>query len=186
MARLNVIGMDPSMSNWGLACGQYDTTSNTLSLRHIEVIKTSKTKDKQIRVNSDDLNRSTEITTRVMEVIKEANVIFVEVPVGSQSAAAMKSYGMCIGILSAVRASGKPFHLLTPTDLKVMACNSKTASKDAMIEWAVKKYPHLNWPMTSKGEVIASKAEHMADACAAAEYGVFHHNDFKLALAMLT
>lgn len=186
MAKLNVIGMDPSMSNWGLACGQFDTTSNILNLKHIEVVQTSKSQDKKIRVNSDDLNRSTEITSRIMGVIKEAQAIFVEVPVGSQSAAAMKSYGMCIGILSAIRASGKPFHLLTPTDLKVMACRSKTASKADMIQWAVQKYPHLNWPRNTKGEVIASKAEHMADACAAAEYGVFHHNDFKLALAMLS
>ncbi|BAR94667.1 ribonuclease H-like superfamily protein [Pseudomonas phage Ka3] len=171
MPKINILGMDPSLSNWGIACGNLDTSTGLIEFKHVEVIQTSKSKDKQIRVNSADLLRVEPIAERLIELAPHAKAIFVEVPVGSQSADAMKSYGVCIGLLAYMRALGYPFFPVTAATLKVHACNSSTASKQEMIEWATKKHPGLNWPRQN-GRVVASKAEHIADAIAAAEVGL--------------
>lgn len=172
MPKLRVIGFDPSMSNWGIAAGTYDTDTKQLSLKTIEVIQTSKGQNKQVRTNSDDMDRSQQIVRELQKYIDaKPHAVFVEVPVGSQSAAAMKSYGVCVGILGALRAQGVPIYPLAPDVLKQHATGSKTASKADMINWAVTRYSQLDWP-TLRGKVIASKAEHMADAVAAVETGL--------------
>jgi Holliday junction resolvasome RuvABC endonuclease subunit len=87
----------------------------------------------------------------------------------------MASYGICVGVLGALRAKGIPFFELTPDEVKIAATNNKKATKDDMIQWARGKYPNANWPYYKKnGEMLlsAKQAEHMADAVATIEAGV--------------
>lgn len=166
--------MDPSMSNWGYTVGELDPQEGTLTLSDVGVIKPAKITSKQVRQNSKDLDQAEQIIRPLRELLDGADAIFVEVPVGSQSASAMKGYGICIGVLGALRALGYAFVEVTPTDVKLNSVGSKTASKKQMIEWAVDLYPDAPWPrQTIKGvtTVIASKAEHMADAVAAIHAG---------------
>ena len=99
----------------------------------------------------------------------------------------MASYGICVGVLGALRASGIPFFEVTPTEVKLVSVGIKTATKDQMISWAVDKHPEANWPIqTVKGSprIITSKAEHMADAVATIYAGMVS-NTFQQLLSMM-
>jgi len=167
--------MDPSMSNWGLAWGMYDPTDRTLRIKTVDVIKPVPITGKQVRQNSKDLGRAHDLFESALAATQGAKAVFVEVPVGSQSARAMASYGICCGVLGALRASGVPFFEVTPNEVKLATVGKKTASKSEIIKRAVTHHPGANWPMQTKNGAsvpIASKAEHMADAIGAIEAGI--------------
>lgn len=175
MAKLRILGFDPSYRNWGISTGLYDTETQQLTPFTLDLIQTEKTKQKQLRVNSDDIACSAQLWQGLAPYVEHAQVIFVEVPVGSQSAAAMKSYGICVGLLGCLRADGKIIMELTPKEIKMAATGNPEASKALMIQWGHKNFPHLPWPIQSKlgvKTVVASKAEHMADALAAMCAGI--------------
>jgi Holliday junction resolvasome RuvABC endonuclease subunit len=163
--------MDPSLANWGIAEGQLDLQTGHLDDVVLETVSTAKGKNKQVRTNSDDLQRAEDLATRVIEIGKRNKVIFVECPVGSQSASGMKAYGVVIGILGALRALGVQVIEVTAFEVKKTLTGNKNATKEEMINAAVRDYPKANWP-TQKGRVIAGKAEHMADSIGAIEAGV--------------
>lgn len=176
---IRIVGFDPSMSNWGIAKGILHPgdahQESVIEIHELDVIKTEATDAKQVRRNSDDLDRAEALMKGALAAAQGAQAIFVEVPVNSQSARAAVSYGLCVGILGALRALGIPFFEVNPTEVKVSATGNKNASKNDMIEWATKLYPNAPWPMqTKKGvtSVVASSAEHMADAVAAIHAGI--------------
>jgi Holliday junction resolvasome RuvABC endonuclease subunit len=172
---LTVIGMDPSLRNWGLAAGVYDLTDRSLKIYRLDVIQPLLTTGKQVRQNSKDLETAVQLARDAAAAVEGAHAVFVEVPVGSQSARAMASYGVCVGVLGAMRARGIPFFEVNPSEVKVATGMKKDASKKAMIEWAIAKHPEAPWPTYSrhgKAEVSEAKAEHMADAIAAIYAGI--------------
>jgi len=182
-----VVGFDPSLRNWGMAKGTIDMEKAVLLLNQVEVIQAVLPTGKQVRQNSLDLETAYQLATGALAFAKGAQAIFVEVPIGSQSARAMASYGICVGVLGALRATGIPFFEVTPTEVKLAACNKKTATKAEMIAWAMKQHPEANWPMQKENGamvVIAGKAEHMADATGAIYAGV-RTNSFKQTLHLL-
>ena len=158
------------MTHWGIAEGQLNLTDGTLSNLVLETVETEKSKEKQVRVNSSDLQRAEDLASRVIPIAKRNKVVFIECPVGSQSANGMKAYGLVIGILGAVRALGIPVIEVTAKESKLIFTGDKNASKAQMIAKAVEFYPEANFPRY-RGEV-ASKAEHVADAIAAIHAGV--------------
>lgn len=175
MTKVRVVGMDPSFSNWGVAVGQLDVWTGILELSGLYTIRPSKITSKQVRTSSKDLDRVHQLVAGCLPHLKGSQATFVEVPVGSQSAAAMKGYGACIGALASLQVMGHPFIELSPNDIKLAGHGTKTATKTQMIEWAVERHPEAPWPMqTKKGveSVVATQAEHMADAIAAIYAGV--------------
>lgn len=167
--------MDPSLRNWGLSSGTYDTTSRILVLDAVAVIQPVLPKSKQVRQNSLDLESAKQLCHGAITAAKGAQAIFVEVPVGSQSARAMASYGICVGVLGALRSSGTPFYEVSPQQVKLAAVGKATASKQDMIQWALHKHPEANWPVYGQNgvaKVSEAKAEHMADATACIYAGV--------------
>ena len=142
---------------------------------------------KQVRQNSLDLESAKQLCKAALDAAEGAQAIFVEVPVGSQSARAMASYGICVGVLGALRASGIPFFEVTPTEVKIAGPGYKNATKQDMIKWAMEKHPEANWPTyQQKGFTMVSeaKAEHMADATAAI-YAGFTCNSFQQMLPFM-
>lgn len=166
-----VLGMDPSMRNWGLAYGKLDLDSGELTDICLSVVQPKDLEGKQVRQNSSDLHLTFQLAHHVLEAVSKVKVIFVEVPVGSQSARAMASYGFCIGLLGAVRATGKTLIEVTPTENKKNFTGKGEATKKEMIDTAFEWYPNANWPKQG-GKIVASKAEHMADAIASIHAGV--------------
>jgi Holliday junction resolvasome RuvABC endonuclease subunit len=169
---LRVVGMDPSLRNWGISVGTLFLDTNKVHISELAVIHPVLPTGKQIRQNSLDLSAAKQLAEHAMAYAKDAQVIFVEVPVGSQSSRAMASYGICVGILGALRSSNIPFFEVTPTEVKVTAVGSKLATKESMIQWAKRAHPEVDWPKA------AAKAEHMADATAAIHAGL-QTNEFK-------
>ena len=118
---------------------------------------------------------SWELADKAIKAIQDVDVIFAEVPIGSQSSRAMASYGVCIGVLGALKALNYPVIQVTPNEVKVRTTGSKTASKEEMINWVLTQHPHINFPTKKyKGtdQIIYSKAEHMADAVASIYAGL--------------
>ena len=168
--QIPVAGFDPSFTNWGIAEGQLDLDTGYLENVRLEIVSTEKGKAKQVRTNSDDLQRCEELARKALEVGRRCKAIFVEVPVGSQNASGMKTYDVVCGILGTLRAEGIQIIEVTPTEVKKTFTGNKNATKEQMIAQAVQLYPDANFPM-HRGQ-IASKAEHVADALAAIHAGV--------------
>lgn len=168
--KIPVVGFDPSLRNWGIAEAQLDLDTGILDTPSLSLVQPKDPEGKQVRQNSKDLHLAEQLAKRVMEVSSQAKAVFVEVPVGSQSARAMASYALCVGVLGAVRAMGIPLIEVTPTESKRIFTGNKVATKREMIEQAIEYYPEANFPM-HRGRV-ADKAEHVADAIAAIHAGV--------------
>lgn len=168
--KIPVVGLDPSLRNWGIAEALLDLEQGFLDTPHLSLIETQDLKGKQVRQNSMDLHTAEQLAKAALMVARKAKVIFVEVPVGSKSARAMASYGICVGVLGALRAEGIPLIEVTAMEVKVAFTGNKNATKDEMIAAAVGFYPDAKFPLY-RGE-IAAKAEHMADAIAAIHAGV--------------
>lgn len=173
MAIIKVAGLDPSMSNFGMVKGNLDLISGVFQLEEMLLAETTSDKknNKTVRKNSDDLNRARILTNDLTNFLGDVRLAFVEIPVGSQTARAMASYGLCIGILAGVTI---PLIQVTPTEVKVVATGKKTATKQNMIDWAVKQYPDACWLTKKQKGVISlvSKNEHLADAVATIHAGV--------------
>lgn len=168
-----VVGFDPSLRNWGISKGTL--SPDGLQIHEVDLINPALSTGKQVRQNSLDLESAKQLCAGALAAAEGADAIFVEVPVGSKSARAMASYGICVGILGALRATGIPFFEVTPNEVKLTTVGKKTATKQEMIEWAMNAHPEANWPTYNRlGELQVSeaKAEHMADATAAIYAGI--------------
>lgn len=184
---IKVVGLDPSLRNWGIAIGSYDLGTNKLTIQSVAVTNPVLPKGKQVRQNSLDLESSYQLYKEAAIATANAHAVFVEVPVGSQSARAMASYGICVGVLGSLRANGKPFFEVTPTEVKLAGFGTQTATKQQMIKWAMDKHPEANWPTYKQnGAVLVSeaKAEHQADAVGAI-YAGLSCNSFQQMLPLL-
>lgn len=187
MPNISVVGFDPSLRNWGIAKGTLCLHTMKLTIPSVDVINPVLPTGKQVRQNSKDVESAFQLAEGAIAAAKGAQAIFVEVPVGSQSARAMASYGICAGVLGSLRAMGIPFFEVTPTEVKLAAVGNKTATKKQMIDWATAQHPEANWPYYRRnGEQLISEAkgEHMADAIAAI-YAGLRTPQFKQALPFM-
>jgi Holliday junction resolvasome RuvABC endonuclease subunit len=162
--------MDPSLRSWGLAEGVLDLDSGILTEVSLTLVQPQQLEGKQVRQNSQDLHVAEQLAAVALGKAQQAKVVFVECPVGSQSARAMASYGVCVGILGTIRAQGIPLIEVTPTEVKTCFTGDKNATKADMIAMATKLYPEANFPR-QRGRIV-DKAEHVADAIAAIHAGV--------------
>lgn len=171
--KIKVVGVDPSLRNFGIVKAELDISDMTFKVTEMKLIESEDNakKAKTVRKNSDDLRRANLLHRGFIEACKDASFAFVEVPVGSQSARAMASYGICVGVLSACPI---PMIQLTPTEVKLAGTGIKSATKGEMIEAAVKAHPYAKW-MTRKvkGELaLLNDNEHLADALWAIQAGI--------------
>ena len=184
---IEVVGQDPSLRHWGLAKGTYNLDSKKLTIHTLALVEPVLPSGKQVRQNSKDVESAVQLTEGALAAAQGSHATFIEVPVGSQSARAMCGYGVCVGILGALRCGGIPFFEVTPTEVKVATTGYANAKKRDMIQWAVKAHPEATWPeYVRKGvtKVSEAQAEHMADAIGAI-YAGLKSNSFQQMLAML-
>lgn len=187
---INIVGLDPSLSNFGIVKATLDLDTMVITVTDMDVIKTEPEKDKKVRKvvrkNSEDLERAKLLHKGAMAAARGASLAFAEVPVGSQSSRAMASYGVCIAVIAAV-ALTLPVIQVTPGEVKMAGFGNKTATKEEMIDAMMAKYPNAPWPMQvikGKRSVISGKAEHMADALAAIEAGL-DTDEFRQVIAIM-
>ena len=179
-----VVGLDPSLRNWGIAIGE--VKGSTL-IKDIYTCRPVLPTGKQTRQNSLDTESAHQLFSFTTSVIPDdVAAVFVETPVGSQSARSMASYGICVGVIGSLRASGIPIFEVTATEVKLALTGLKTATKEQMINTAYKLHPEAPWPthkVMGVPTVTASKAEHMADAIGAI-YAGMKLPSFKAVLAI--
>lgn len=175
---LKVIGLDPSLRNWGVVVATLDQASNVLTVQSVSVIQPDLSSLSTKKQNLLDLASSIWLYSNVLSLIKDADIICAEIPQGSQSARASMASGICLGVLgSLANQVDLPFITVSPHEVKLAGYGSRLATKKQMIEWAVAKHPEAIWPMyKSNGQMVINegKAEHMCDALAAIYAGMNH------------
>ena len=174
MAKVKIVGLDPSQRNWGTASGYADLDTGELTIHAMRVVHTHILEDSAKRTSELDIMSATDLYNGVSEVIKDADIVCVEVPTGSQSADAAKSRGICLGVLGSVKANH--FIYVTPQAVKKVVGNPKATKRD-VVEWASKQHPEAPWPMY-RGKIKVGEAEHMADAIVAI-YAATNTPEFK-------
>ncbi len=169
--RIKVVGFDPSLSNWGVAQAVLDLETLQIDITSLELAKTTPDKTKQVRRNCDDLDRAQVLHAGMTAGAKGCSIAFVEIPVGSQSARAMASYGVSVGALASCPI---PLIPVMPDEVKLAAVGHRLAAKEEMIEWATALYPNAPWITTGKKDTkrYTKANEHLADAVAAIHAGV--------------
>lgn len=180
--KIKIVGFDPSLSNWGIVKATLDIESLDFTIDDLILVDTEGSKAKQVRKNSDDMERARLLSAGMHSACKGASLAIAEVPVGSQSARAMASYGICLGVLAACPI---PLIQVNPTEVKLAAVGIKTATKEEMIEWATTKFPKAPWLTVKRaGIMVATKAnEHLADAVGTI-FAAFKTDQFKQAIAL--
>lgn len=179
MSILQIIGVDPSMSNLGVAHGTLDLGNLDWQVSSVELTETKKGTDKTVRKSSDDYDRARQLYEALKGAEAGKAIAFVEMPIGSQSAAAMKSYGMCIQLIASMDI---PVIQVSPNEVKKFATGDRMATKEEMIAWAHEKFPTINW-LQRAGKLL-NKNEHLADAVGAINAGL-KSDDFKALIVML-
>ena len=178
---MKVLGIDPSLRNFGLAIATLDLKTMKYTVNSLALVETeADNKNKQVRKNSTDLERCRVIFREMTDALQGVELVFCEVPVGSQSARAMASYGFCLGLLASIQT---PLIQVTPSEVKMAATGDKNATKDEMIQWAVGAHPDAGW--LRRGKSLIGKNEHLADAVASIEAGL-RSDQFKQARAIMS
>lgn len=171
---VKVIGMDPSFRNWGYAVAEVDIETLEVTVSEVEVFTTEKTSARTVRRTSDDFRCAQELYGKFLEMVHrhEPAFLFSEIPAGSQSAVASKGLGIALGVLA---SSAVPLIQVQPQEVKLALTNSKTASKQQMMEEAHKLHPNAaGWLYRIKNNtpLLLSRMEHAADAIGAIHAGI--------------
>lgn len=171
MALIRLAAFDGSLRNFGMAKLHFDTDTDTLSVIDLKLVKTEKAKAKTVRVSSDKLRRSREIALAAREWAGDCAMLFVEVPSGAQDANASFAFGVVTGIYASMVL--EPIEV-SPSETKLAAVGTRTASKEEMIDWAIDRFPVAPWLRVKRaGAMTPTQAnEHLADAVAIAHAGI--------------
>ncbi len=171
MSKVIVAGLDGSLRNFGVVKCALDLETLKLEVVSMDLFKTEKSKVKSIRSSSDNLARAQSIASGLRTTLADANTLFAEVPSGGQSYDAVLGFGIVIGLYAGLTV---PMCEVSPSETKLAALGTKTASKQEMIDWAVEKYPDAPWRKTKrKGEMVPTlDNEHLADAIGVIEAGI--------------
>lgn len=156
--KINILGLDPSFRNWGLSKAMYDTDSQKLSVLYGEVL-TSKHNlyEKQ---NQKDLYSACLLTEKLKQHwTNDIDLVCIELPHGSQSARAMVSYGVVLGILSQFIPNTHCIFVSANNVKKTVGCRDTT--KKEIIQWVTDKHQEFTLPKA------LNKAEHIADSIVA-------------------
>jgi Holliday junction resolvasome RuvABC endonuclease subunit len=167
----NIMAIDASFTHTGVAVIDVETGK----IIDVACIITEKDASKRKVRACDDLAERTALTFRTLVNIGDKHkvkAVVVELPSGgSKSLAAGRAMGMAIAIVSCyVSAKHLPAVWTTPGEGKKAMGGHRNASKEAIQEEAVKRYPELDQlvPNNRLGRKPGT-FEHIADAVAAFE-----------------
>jgi Holliday junction resolvasome RuvABC endonuclease subunit len=177
------VSIDSSLANTGIASGKINFVTGEVIVNKISLVETTKSKNKQIRANSDSIGRTRETYNFVKNEIElvKPRMIFAETPSGSQSAAGMKSYGATCQLIGSL--TPQPIEV-TPEEVKMASVGKKTASKEDMMNWASKLHPDVEWIRNKSTGELQNKNEHMADAIAIVYAGI-QTKEYKQLISLL-
>jgi len=160
VSSLNVLGLDPSLRNWGMAaCTLVD---GVLTVIDVHITKTANIKDRKVKQNVSDIQAANQLYKGMLKAVEWADVICIEVPHGSQSSRAMVSYGVCVALIAIIQELNPNIVQVSANDVKAIVRTNKEhkPSKQDVIAWVRNKHPEAPLPFTLV-------AEHMCDAIVA-------------------
>lgn len=136
--KIKILGIDPALTNTGLVIGEIDVFTLEWNIVALRLLQTEKSKGKQVRASSDDMERVTLLATGIREFIAlhRPTMAAAEVPTGAQSARAQFSNGVVVGLLGSLTL---PMVQVNPSEVKIASAGHKYAVKEEMIEWATQR-----------------------------------------------
>ena len=166
---IKVLGLDPSLRNWGLTACLY--RQGNLEVVETHIAKTKNTKG--IKQNASDIIAANTLYKELITPIKWADVICIEVPHGSQSSRAMVSYGVCVALIGVIQTINPNIIQVSANDVKAIVRTDKDhkPTKQEIIDWVKDKHPEANLP-------TSLSAEHICDAIVAV-YAAMNTKEFK-------
>ena len=161
MAKVKIVGLDPSLRNWGIAIGSASLETGVLTIEDLQTIHTEQQpKGGRVRASTWDIQSAYSLFEGVYQAVVDADIVCVEVPTGAQNNKGATGHGICLGILGSLFSNKVIF--VTPQSVKKII-GDKAATKAESVALAMKKHPEAPWPMW-QGKVSVTKAEHSADA----------------------
>lgn len=119
----------------------YNSTTG-LVLKSVDVVNTIKEKQSKLSVALQDLEACKILIEGINNNINNIDIIVIELPIGSQSSAAMKSYGICIALSAYASQLGIKTLYVSPFDVKKVVGKTNT-TKHAIIDWVNNKHPNI-------------------------------------------
>ena len=189
---MRIVGIDPSLVNTGLV--SFEGNPGAWLVSNLSLVTTKSANktaaklkaDKKakkiptvaVRKNYDDLDRARELLLKILDFVKDADFICVEIPqIGGadMQARSMWTSGVALGLIASLPP--EKVIALTPTEVK-NATGNKKASKEEMCDWAYALYPNAPWPARKfKGNMVRLVTNHhIADALASAAAGLEKKN----------
>ncbi|NKX37743.1 hypothetical protein HGG70_07400 [Rhodobacteraceae bacterium R_SAG4] len=175
MAKIKFGALDGALANFGIAILSFDTETGALEVLDLILNKTEKSKHKQTRSSTDDLVRAQSQAEFMRKSLEGCAIVFGEVPSGGQDAKSTRAFGIVTGLYASITL---PFQEVTPSEVKMAAVGTNTASKEEMIIWATELFPNAPWRRAQKNGAKIKKGdltkdnEHLADAVAIGHAGI--------------
>ncbi|OAD82947.1 hypothetical protein ATN89_17160 [Comamonas thiooxydans] len=177
------------MNNTGMAAATYNLQTGKVELCDVDLFESKFEKGKQVRQVSHDYERARASAEHMRKWINkhQPHLMCAELPSGGQSARAVLSFGITVGLQAAI--SPIPMIQVTPREVKHAVTgrwDGPEASKDAIMAWAYRTAPKLPWlQQMQKGQLrFLKKNEHPADACAAI-YAAVETDEFARLIATM-
>lgn len=155
--KINILSFDPSMSNWGIA--KMTLSDGLLEVDYVDVIHTKSDESSKESKAKQDLNRCITLIEGIDSHLKGIDCIVIELPIGSQSFSAAKSYGISIALSAYAASKGIDMFYVSPFAVKKVVGNNNS-SKHSIVDWVNAKHPN-------KLSKQLYKSNHEADACVA-------------------
>lgn len=179
---IRAVGIDAAFANMGFARVLVCSETEKITCQDLILASTEAEQQKVVRKSSDRLRRGAELRAAMLTACDGAVFAFVEVPSGTQSAAAAFGLGIAVGILA-----GCPIPIIevSPMEVKEAVAGKRVkqgASKAEVIAWAEARWPAAPWlrakhKAKAKGVTLpagrlTADNEHLADALASVVAGI--------------
>lgn len=167
--KIRIAGFDPSLRNWGICIADYCTFSGKFTILKTHTVKTEFTKALKLPKNLKDTVASQTLYKQCRSFLSDVDIIVAEIPIGSKSASAMISYGICVGVLGSLTANGIALVRVTPQAVKKVV-GYADATKEEVIAYVCSNHPELKVTtrlVKGKEVIVKSAIEHIADSIAA-------------------
>lgn len=158
---INILGMDPSMNNWGIAAAKYHKESSDIQVVHLSTVSPTSVQTG----NKRHMDIASQLYTRLLPYLNGADCICVEAPTGSKDFNAAVSYAVCCTLIGILQTKGIPVFTVSPKDVKRVVGNPEATKKD-IVEWVAQRHPEAPIPMYN-GKHNVTKANHCCDAVVA-------------------
>lgn len=161
------------MSNWGICKATLDVQTLQFTVDDLILAETESETKKGVIKQSGDIRRAKIVKEAMIEACEDASFAISEIPFCNPAGYAGANFnsGLVTGVLAACPI---PLIQVFPAEVKFKATGIRSATKDEMIAWAMKRFPDAPWRMrTLKGKQVPTKAnEHLADAVASINAGL--------------